>query len=102
MPDVQSHWIFKEELKFENYLYILEDKDKFTLCRFRTRNHRLPVEVERWKKNIREKRFCHLCSRRELGERITIFLNVLNLLMKENFILILSIEIDLISLNIII
>jgi hypothetical protein len=102
MPDVQSHWIFKEELKFENYLYILEDKDKFTLCRFRTRNHRLPVEVERWKKNIREKRFCHLFSRRKLGESITIFLNVLNLLMKENFILILSIEIDLISLNIII
>ena len=26
----------KLELKFENYLDILEDKDKFTLCRFRT------------------------------------------------------------------
>ena len=29
---------FKGELKFENYLDILEDKDKFALCRFRTTN----------------------------------------------------------------
>jgi hypothetical protein len=28
----------KGELKFENYLDILEDKDKFALCRFRTTN----------------------------------------------------------------
>jgi hypothetical protein len=59
---------FKGELKFENYLDILEDKDKFTLCRFRTTNHRLPVEVGRWKNIIRENRFCHLCSRRELAD----------------------------------
>ena len=63
-----NYKLFKGELKFENYLDILEDKDKFTLCRFRTTNHRLPVEVGRWKKIIRENRFCHLCSRRELGD----------------------------------
>jgi hypothetical protein len=45
-----NYKLFKGELKFENYLDILEDKDK-TLCRFRTTNHRLPVEVGRWKKN---------------------------------------------------
>ena len=45
-----NYKLFKGELKFENYLDILEDKDKFTLCRFRTTNHRLPVEVGRWKK----------------------------------------------------
>ena len=60
--------LFKGELKFENYLDILEDKDKFTLCRFRTTNHRLSIEVGRWKQIIRENRFCHLCSRRELGD----------------------------------
>jgi len=43
-----NYKLFKGELKFENYLDILEDKDKFTLCRFRTTNHRLPVEVGRW------------------------------------------------------
>ena len=40
--------------KFENYLNILEDKDKITLCRFRTTNHRLPVEVGKWKQIIRD------------------------------------------------
>jgi hypothetical protein len=54
-----NYKLFKGELKFEIYLDILEDKDKFTMCRFRTTNHRLPVEVRRWKKNIRENRFCH-------------------------------------------
>jgi hypothetical protein len=33
-----NYKLFKGELKFENYLDILEDKDKFTLCRFRTTN----------------------------------------------------------------
>jgi hypothetical protein len=38
-----NYKLLKGELKFENYLDILEDKDKFTLCRFRTTNHRLPA-----------------------------------------------------------
>ena len=42
-----NYKLFKGELKLENYLDILEDKYKFTLCRFRTTNHRLPVEVGR-------------------------------------------------------
>ena len=46
-----NYKLFKVELKFENYLDILEDKDTFTLCRFRTTNHRLPVEVGKWKTN---------------------------------------------------
>ena len=94
-------YLFKGELKFENYLDILEDKDKFTLCRFRTRNHRLPVEVERWKKLLEKTGSVIYVQEENWETSITIFLNVLNLLMKENFILILSIEIDLISLNVI-
>jgi hypothetical protein len=70
----------------------IEDKDKFKLCRFRTTNHRLPVEVGRWKKNLLEKAGSVIYVQEENWETsITIFLNVLNLLMKENFILILSI-----------
>jgi hypothetical protein len=50
-----NYKLFKGELKFQNYLDILEDKDKFTLCRFRTTNHRLPVEVGRWKQITRDR-----------------------------------------------
>ena len=35
-----NYKLFKRELKFEIYLDILKDKDTFTLCRFRTTNHR--------------------------------------------------------------
>jgi hypothetical protein len=40
----------------------------YTLCRLRTTNHRRSVEAGRWKQIIRENRFYHLCSRRELGD----------------------------------
>ena len=63
-----NYKLFKQELKFENYLDNLEDKDKFTLCRFRTSNHKLPIEVGRWRRVDRENRFCHLCLGRELGD----------------------------------
>ena len=32
-------------VSFENYLEILKDKDLILLCRFRTFNHRLPIEI---------------------------------------------------------
>ena len=78
-----NYKLFKGELKFEIYLDILEDKDKFTMCRFRTTNHRLPVEVRRWKK-ILEKTGSVIYVQEENWEtNITIFLNVLNVLMKK-------------------
>jgi hypothetical protein len=42
---------------FENYLNILNDKDNnLTLSKFRTTNHKLPVEIGRWKNIVRENR----------------------------------------------
>jgi hypothetical protein len=43
-----NHRIFKENFEFENYFRILEDKDIYTLCKFRTTNHKLPIETGRW------------------------------------------------------
>ena len=50
----------------------------------------------RLKTNIRENRFCELCC---WETSIIIILNVPNLLMKDNFILIIIIELDLMQLN---
>jgi hypothetical protein len=36
-----------ENFEFETYLDILSDKDRITLCKFRTCNHRLPIEIGR-------------------------------------------------------
>jgi hypothetical protein len=55
-------------LVFENYLNILNDKDNFTLSKFRTTNHKLPVENGRWKSIARENRICPLCNNGEIGD----------------------------------
>ena len=76
--------LFKEELKFENYLDILEDKDTFTLCRFRTVN--VTDYQQKWGdgKKLLEKTGSVIYVQEENWETsITIFLNVLNLLMKK-------------------
>ena len=43
----KSYRLFKSDYRFEKYLDVLNDKIRFTFCRFRTSNHRLPIEVRR-------------------------------------------------------
>jgi hypothetical protein len=52
-PKGDNYKLFKHDLKFEDYLDVLDDKDKFLLVKFRTSNHRLPIEVGRWR-NIKK------------------------------------------------
>jgi hypothetical protein len=35
-------------------IFVLDDKDKVLLVKFRTSNHRLPIEVGRWRNIKRE------------------------------------------------
>ena len=46
---------------------IWKDKDLFLLCRFRTSNHRLSIQIDRWRNINRENRVRNLCQSRELG-----------------------------------
>ena len=46
---------------------ILPDKDRITYCRFRTGNHRLPIETGRWYRIERQNRHCNLCQYQALG-----------------------------------
>ena len=50
--------IFKENFEFENYLDVLENKDRTLLCRNRTCNHKLPIETSRWTSIDRNERYC--------------------------------------------
>ena len=67
-----NYKLFKGEFKLENHSDILEDKDKFTLCRFGTTNHRLPVEVGRWKNIIREQVLSFMFKKR-IGRRVSLY-----------------------------
>ena len=51
----------KNEFKFEQYLDILDNKNRVKLTKFRMSNHYLPVEKGRWYKIPRHLRICPLC-----------------------------------------
>jgi hypothetical protein len=68
LPKGLNYRIFKDALEFESYFNILKDKDLTALCRFRTTNHKLPIECGRWCNIPREDRICTLCSKNEIGD----------------------------------
>ena len=40
----------------------------FGFCKFRTLNHKLPIECRRWQNIARNMRFCNLCNQNKIGE----------------------------------
>ena len=56
-----NYRLCKTSHNFEHYLNVLDDKDVITMSRFRTMNHKLPIENGRWQNIPREQRKCPLC-----------------------------------------
>ena len=52
----------------ENYFRILEDKDIYTLCKFRITNHKLPIETGQWNNIDRVNRICTTCDNITIGD----------------------------------
>ena len=67
-PKSTCYRIFKTDCKFENYFDILDVKDALTFCRFRTTNHKLPIETGRWQNIPRQDRLCLLCNENCIGD----------------------------------
>lgn len=65
-----NYRIFKSEVKLEPYLTILPQKQRISLFHFRTGNHRLPVEIGRWRNSHLpyEDRKCNECQLNEIGD----------------------------------
>ena len=56
-----NYRLFKTKFCFESYLVRLPAKCRKYLLKFRTRNHRLPIETGQWRRIQIENRKCHLC-----------------------------------------
>ena len=54
--------LFKQKFGFEDYLIHAPAKFRKYLIKFRTRNHRLPIEIGRLRRTPRENRKFHLCN----------------------------------------
>jgi hypothetical protein len=60
--------LFKTDFKFEEYFNILDEQNSLLLCKFRTTNHKLPIEKGRWSNIPRENRYCELCQKNQIGD----------------------------------
>ena len=60
--------LYKKTFKFEEYLDILNDKERYIFCKFRTANHRLIIETGRWSGVSKENRVCSLCNQGLIGD----------------------------------
>ena len=67
-PKALNYRLYKQIFEFENYFNILENKDIFTFCKFRTTNTKLPIETGRWNNIARENRKCQLCQENQIGD----------------------------------
>ena len=67
-PKAINYRIFKETFEFEKYFQILDFKKATDLCRFRTTNHKLPIEQGRWNNVGRSNRICTLCAANDIGD----------------------------------
>lgn len=53
---------------FEDYLDIIPEGLRITMCQFRTTNHRLPIETGRWNNTDLKDRKCPFCDNYQLGD----------------------------------
>ena len=63
-----NYRLFKSNLCFEEYLTILNHKERVDLCKFRCGNHKLPIVTGRHANIERHERVCHLCDKQSVGE----------------------------------
>lgn len=64
----RTYIIFKEDVSLENYLSALSRNIYLPLIKFRTTNHKLPVEKGRWENIPHKDRKCNLCDKNDIGD----------------------------------
>lgn len=58
----KKYSIFKDDICAEKYLIVLPRTIYLPLCKFRTSNHKLPIEIGRWENIPLNERQCTLCN----------------------------------------
>lgn len=60
--------MFKETIEFEEYFKCLPKHLYINVVKFRTSNHKLPIETGRWNGIERSERKCNLCNLKDIGD----------------------------------
>ena len=64
----RNYNLFKSDNKCEMYLSSLTGTSLHTMFKFRTANHKLPIETGRWNNVELSERKCQLCERNHIGD----------------------------------
>ena len=65
-----NYKLFKETIELERYFLTLPPKQYLTLVKFRTSNHRFPVETCRWEGIPLADRKCNLCDKNDIADEV--------------------------------
>jgi hypothetical protein len=65
---------YKLDFEFEKYLILLNKQSRKLMIKFRTSNHKLPVERGRYANVDRNNRYCDICDRQILGDEFHLLL----------------------------
>ncbi len=64
----RHYYTYKKDTDFENYLLLTPRNLSHYIFKFRTANHRFPIEVGRWHNIPYENRLCDKCNLNTLGD----------------------------------
>lgn len=64
----RNYSLFKTDISCESYITVLNGHMLYTMLKFRTSNHKLPVEVGRWNNTDISDRKCNLCQLNDTGD----------------------------------
>ena len=64
----RNYSIYKDEIKLEKYINILNGPLLYAMIRFRTANHKFPIEIGRWHDDDLTVRKCQLCDKNDIGD----------------------------------
>ena len=68
----RNYSLFKSDISCETYITVLNGHMLHTMLKFRTSNHKLPIEVGRWNNTEISYRKCNLCQLNDTGVNFTI------------------------------
>ncbi|MEW8546068.1 MAG: reverse transcriptase family protein [Candidatus Thiodiazotropha sp.] len=66
----RNYNIFKHDQIFESYLITLPRYFYLPMIKFRTANHKLPIETGRWENISLQERKCVLCDKNDIGDEL--------------------------------
>lgn len=64
----KNYNVFKDSIQFEPYITALPYELYINMIRFRTGNHKMPIEIGRWNNVDIDDRKCHLCTTNSIGD----------------------------------